>query len=83
MFPYKDKILHEIEEARARKEEENTKRRQEAKERRLGAGKQAEETADGDEPIGSDEDEDLEDYASGAEDAMDQVRSSAWKSDMA
>ncbi|KAF1943190.1 nucleolar GTP-binding protein 2 [Clathrospora elynae] len=38
LFPYKDKILAEIEETRSRKEEENARRRELARQQRLGSG---------------------------------------------
>ncbi|KAF1840820.1 nucleolar GTP-binding protein 2 [Cucurbitaria berberidis CBS 394.84] len=38
LFPYKDKILAEVEESRRRKEEENARRRELAKQQRLGVG---------------------------------------------
>jgi len=56
LFPYKDKLLHEIEEGKRRKEEDAVKRREEAKARR-----QAVTSAGGDVAMeGADEEEDGE-----------------------
>ncbi|KAF2842430.1 hypothetical protein M501DRAFT_415810 [Patellaria atrata CBS 101060] len=52
LFPYKDKILHEIEETRRLKEEEKERKKEDAKARR----------------VSREEDEALEDYGSGEED---------------
>ncbi|ORY13733.1 nucleolar GTP-binding protein 2 [Clohesyomyces aquaticus] len=68
LFPYKDKILQEIEQTRRLKEEENVRRRQEAKANRLGEGK-AEDVMD--EGLEDSDAEDLLDEDSGEDDTME------------
>ncbi|KAH8676237.1 P-loop containing nucleoside triphosphate hydrolase protein [Xylariales sp. PMI_506] len=69
LFPYKDKILHEIEEAKRRKQEEAQKRREAAKAAKTGAGASNEE--DDDEiDMGGEEDEDFDGAAE--DDMMDE-----------
>ncbi|KAI0427732.1 P-loop containing nucleoside triphosphate hydrolase protein [Xylaria sp. FL1042] len=65
LFPYKEKILHEIEEARRRKQEEQQRRREMAKAAKTGA------TA-GDDEGAEDEDEDAMDGAFDDSDMMDE-----------
>ncbi|KAI3330439.1 P-loop containing nucleoside triphosphate hydrolase protein [Ustulina deusta] len=66
LFPYKEKILHEIEEARRRKQEEQQRRREMAKAAKTGA------TA-GDSDGAEDEDPVDEDGVDGAEDDSDMM----------
>ena len=70
LFPFKDKILAEIEEKRRLKEEENARRRQLAKEQKAG-GAGAMELAEGDEEL-ADEDDLLEEESE-EETSMDVV----------
>lgn len=74
MFPYKDRILHEIEEKKRLKDEEALRIREEAKLRRQGGAAEelpdADETAETDDDL-LDEDEDLEDVDGMDEDADD------------
>lgn len=66
LFPYKDKILAEIEEGRRRKAEEAVKRREDAKATRTGVVSAEDEEVEGEEGM-----EDLEDGEEGLEDDMD------------
>ncbi|KAF2198684.1 hypothetical protein GQ43DRAFT_474316 [Delitschia confertaspora ATCC 74209] len=70
LFPYKEKILQEIEESRRRKEEENARRRELAKAQRNGTveGTSTDVMDDLDE---EDEDEDLLDDSEAGDDSMD------------
>ncbi|KAI1753896.1 P-loop containing nucleoside triphosphate hydrolase protein [Xylaria castorea] len=66
LFPYKEKILHEIEEARRRKQEEQQRRREMAKAAKTG-------TVAGDKEEGADEDDVEEDGMDGAFDDSDMM----------
>lgn len=75
LFPYKDKILAEVEETRRRKEEENARRKELAKQQQKAGGQDAEDVmedsdfeqfdAEGDELLAEDSDD---------EDSMQVVR---------
>jgi nuclear GTP-binding protein len=70
LFPYKDKILAEIEEARRKKEEENARRRQLAKEQRLAGQAQGDAIEDSDDES---EGGDMDDVESDQDDSMQVV----------
>jgi nuclear GTP-binding protein len=72
LFPYKDKILAEVEEGRRRKEEETARRRELAREQKLNGGAVAE-GADDFEEFDAEDNEQL-DTDSEDEDNMDVVR---------
>lgn len=75
LFPYKDKILQEIEEKRRIKDEETARRRELAKEQRDG-GEAVMDTLEDNEDIA--EQDDLLDEESDAEDSMQVVSYSCW-----
>ncbi|KAF2002807.1 hypothetical protein P154DRAFT_461707 [Amniculicola lignicola CBS 123094] len=55
LFPYKDRILHEIEESRRTKEEENARQREMARARRNGVEATEDDMEDSDEELGEDD----------------------------
>jgi nuclear GTP-binding protein len=69
LFPYKDKILAEIEEKRRQKEDEHTRQKELAKAQRLGTT--VTDTAPAAEEV--EEDEELYDYGTDEEDSMQVV----------
>jgi len=71
LFPYKDKILHEIEEKRRLKEEENARRRELARQQQPGGEAAMDTLDDGEEEL--EEPEELLDGESGDEDSMQVV----------
>ncbi|KAJ4367368.1 nuclear GTP-binding protein nug1 [Neocucurbitaria cava] len=70
LFPYKDKILAEVEETRRRKEEEAAQRRELAKQQKLGAGDTADAMEDDEFEQFDVEDNELLDDASEDEESM-------------
>ena len=74
LFPYKDKIIQEIEESRRVKAEELAQRRELAKEQRLSG--EAPMATDGDEELS--EDDELLEEESDIEDSMQVVRTSVY-----
>lgn len=73
LFPYKDKLLAEIEEKKRLKEEDQVRRREEARARKLEKGKEAASANDEDDMDDLEDGEDMIDYEASDDDAMDEV----------
>lgn len=70
LFPYKEKILHEIEEGRRRKQEEQQRRRELARAAKTGAGENDNDNDNDEEPADGAEDVELDGLS--GDDAMDE-----------